>query len=278
MVLFVGSEGAGQNLHAQAPALFPWQSLQASRHQGRPNQLAPAGGGVRTFGEEQGRRCKPAGKSAARHKSALLPGDQSSPPLSQSLPRPPAISAMYKVLVATGDVLLAGTYSSISITLIGARGESPKQRLDHLGRDFIRGAVDEYEVSCEQDLGPLLMVRLHKDPYLYFPSDNWFCRFVRVKTPQDETYHFPSYQWMEGYGTLTLREGTAKLLGDDSGSPLLLQHREEELRKRQECYGWTEYAPGWPRCLNVGSTEELNSNSKYLFTMTTVFAMRTAKS
>uniref|UniRef100_A0A8D2LYP8 Arachidonate lipoxygenase 3 n=1 Tax=Varanus komodoensis TaxID=61221 RepID=A0A8D2LYP8_VARKO len=230
-----------------------------------------------------------------------------SPPLSQSLPRPPAISAMYKVLVATGDVLLAGTYSSISITLIGARGESPKQRLDHLGRDFIRGAVDEYEVSCEQDLGPLLMVRLHKDPYLYFPSDNWFCRFVRVKTPQDETYHFPSYQWMEGYGTLTLREGTGMVpppswdLGCSGAdpSPCSVSHRGPDLYRvadpgplrvqlQPSCTHrrklppprplWTEYAPGWPRCLNVGSTEELNSNSKYLFTMTTVFAMRTAKS
>lgn len=49
--------------------------------------------------------------------------------------------AAYKVQVATGDILLAGTYSSVSITLVGARGESSKHRLDHQGRDFVRGAV-----------------------------------------------------------------------------------------------------------------------------------------
>ncbi|XP_062993460.1 hydroperoxide isomerase ALOXE3-like [Elgaria multicarinata webbii] len=186
--------------------------------------------------------------------------------------------ALYKVQVATGDILLAGTYSSISITLIGARGESPKQLLDHPGRDFIRGAVGEYEVLCEHDLGPILMIRLHKEPYLFFPSDSWFCSYVKVKTPQGETYHFPSYQWLEGYSTLSLREGTAKRVADDSGNPLLLEHRAEQLKKRQECYGWKEYAPGWPRCLDVATTTDLDSNSKYLFTMTTVFAMRTAKS
>ncbi|XP_033026347.1 hydroperoxide isomerase ALOXE3-like [Lacerta agilis] len=186
--------------------------------------------------------------------------------------------ATYKVQVATGDILLAGTYSSISITLVGARGESPKHRLDHLGRDFVRGAVDDYEVPIEQDLGPIHLIRLHKEPYLFFPTDNWFCNFVRVTTPQGETYNFPSYQWVEGYSTLTLREGAAKTVCDDKGNPQLIEHRKEELKKRQESYGWKEYAPGWPRCVDAKSTDDLDSNSKYLFTKSSVFALRTVKS
>ncbi|KAH0626130.1 hypothetical protein JD844_000911 [Phrynosoma platyrhinos] len=151
--------------------------------------------------------------------------------------------ATYKVQVATGDYMLAGTYSRISIILVGTRGESTKQRLDNLGKDFVRGAVDEYQVSVEEDLGPLLLIRLHKERYLFFPEDSWFCSYVRVTSPQGETWHFPSYQWLEGYGILTLREGT-----------------------------------GWPRCHNVSKVEDLNANSQYLFSMTTVFAMRAVKS
>ncbi|XP_053121154.1 hydroperoxide isomerase ALOXE3-like [Hemicordylus capensis] len=186
--------------------------------------------------------------------------------------------ATYKVQVATGNLLLAGTYSSVSITLVGARGESPKHRLDHLGRDFVPGAVDEYEVPCEHDLGPILLIWLHKEPYLFFPEDSWFCSFVTVKSPGGETFHFPSYQWLEGYCTLTLREGAAKTVADDVGNPLLSEHRKEELKTRQENFGWKEYAPGFPRCIDAESTADLDSNSKYLVTKTAVFGLRVAKS
>ncbi|XP_061445452.1 hydroperoxide isomerase ALOXE3-like [Rhineura floridana] len=186
--------------------------------------------------------------------------------------------ATYKVQVATGDIFLAGTYSSISITLLGAHGESAKQHLDHRGRDFVRGAVDEYEVLSDQDLGPIVLIRLHKEPYLFFPTDSWYCSYVRVKTQQGETYHFPSYQWLEGSCTLTLREGAAKTVGDDDGKPLLLELRKEELKRRQESYGWKDYAPGWPRCVDANSTDDLDANSKFLFTKSSVFARRTVES
>ncbi|XP_058035816.1 hydroperoxide isomerase ALOXE3-like [Ahaetulla prasina] len=186
--------------------------------------------------------------------------------------------ATYKVSVATGDMILAGSYSTISITLVGERAESAKQRLDKLGKDFVPGAVDEYDVPCERDLGPIVLIRLHKEPYLFFPKDNWFCSYVRVKTPRGETYHFPSYQWLEGYCTLTLREGTAKTIEDDAGNPTLLTHRKKELAKKQESYSWKTYAPGWPRCVDAHTTEELHSNSKYSLSKTTVFAVRTLKS
>ncbi|KAL7983022.1 hypothetical protein Chor_013628 [Crotalus horridus] len=163
--------------------------------------------------------------------------------------------ATYKVSVATGDMILAGTYSSISITL-----------------------VDEYEVPCEKDLGPIVLIRLHKEPYLFFPKDNWFCSYVRVKTPRGQTYHFPSYQWLEGYCSLNLREGTARTIEDDAGSPSLLEHRKKELAKRQESYGWKKYAPGWPRCVDAHTTDDLHSNSKYSLSKTAFFAVRTLKS
>uniref|UniRef100_A0A8D0HKQ9 Arachidonate 5-lipoxygenase n=1 Tax=Sphenodon punctatus TaxID=8508 RepID=A0A8D0HKQ9_SPHPU len=184
----------------------------------------------------------------------------------------------YKVRVGTGHLAMAGTYSSIFITLVGTRGESPKQPLNSVGRDFVSGAVDEYKVSSDRDVGPLILIRLHKERYLFFPEDSWYCSFVQVMTPEGETYHFPSYQWMEGYCTLTLREGSAKTINDDAGDPQLLEHRKEELRVRKEAYSWKEYAPGWPRCIDVESVDELDSNSKYSITKTTIFALRAAKS
>nr|XP_056719067.1 hydroperoxide isomerase ALOXE3-like [Euleptes europaea] len=186
--------------------------------------------------------------------------------------------ATYKIQVATGNIMLAGTYSTVSITLIGTRGKSHKQQLNNRGRDFVPGAVDEYEMPCARDLGALLLVQLHKEPYLFFPKDSWLCDFVKVTTQHGTTYHFPSYQWLEGYGTLTLREGAAKTVADDSGNSILLEHRKEELKRRQECYGWKEYAPGWPRCIDAESTDDLDSSSKFTLTKTTVFGLRAAKS
>ncbi|XP_054849085.1 hydroperoxide isomerase ALOXE3-like [Eublepharis macularius] len=186
--------------------------------------------------------------------------------------------ATYKVQVATGNIMLAGTYSSVSIVLVGTRGKSHKQQLNNRGRDFVPGVVDEYEMHCARDLGALLLVQLHKEPYLFFPKDSWLCDYVKVTTQHGKTYHFPSYQWLEGYGTLTLREGAAKTFADDSGNSILLEHRKEELKRRKESYGWKDYAPGWPRCVNAESTKDLDSNSKFTLTKTTVFTMHAAKS
>ncbi|XP_077169839.1 hydroperoxide isomerase ALOXE3-like isoform X2 [Paroedura picta] len=138
--------------------------------------------------------------------------------------------------------------------------------------------VDEYEIQCARDLGELLLVQLHKEAYLFFPKDSWLCDFVKVTTQQGKTYQFPAYQWLEGYGILTLREGAAKTLADDAGNALLLEHRKNELRTRQENYSWKEYAPGWPRCIDAESTADLDNNNKFTVTKTTIFALRSAKS
>ncbi|XP_048373375.1 polyunsaturated fatty acid lipoxygenase ALOX15B-like [Sphaerodactylus townsendi] len=182
--------------------------------------------------------------------------------------------ASYKVQVATGDFLGSGTFSSVSITLVGSKGEGQKLPLNNLGKDFIPGAVDEYEVSSDQDLGPLLLIRLHKEPSMFFAKDSWYCSFVKLINPQGETYHFPCYQWIEGHRTLELREGTGKLACDDAGNPLLLRRRAEGLQVRQDCYSWAEFAPGMPQCLAVESIEEMDTNMKFSFTKLSTFLLR----
>uniref|UniRef100_A0A8C8VQ81 Arachidonate lipoxygenase 3 n=1 Tax=Pelusios castaneus TaxID=367368 RepID=A0A8C8VQ81_9SAUR len=180
---------------------------------------------------------------------------------------------VYKVRVATGNFLFAGTFSSISVTLVGTHEESDKKPLDNFGKDFNPGAVEEFNLCCRRWLGDIILVRLHKEPYSFYPTDNWYCSYVEVVSPHGQHYRFPCYQWIEGYRTLELREGK---VCDDADCPLLLQQRLRELKHRRECYGWKEYAPGLPRCLNVSNIIELDCNTMYSFTKNANFLLRGA--
>uniref|UniRef100_A0A8C0GZ78 Uncharacterized protein n=1 Tax=Chelonoidis abingdonii TaxID=106734 RepID=A0A8C0GZ78_CHEAB len=176
------------------------------------------------------------------------------------------------VWVTTGQGLAASSCSAISITLVGAHGESPKHRLDHQGKDFAPGAVDEYQVPSTQSLGPIVLIQLHKQPYSFFPTDSWLCNCVQVMSPEGDTYRFPCYQWIEGYCTMELREGASvwwgpclRFLGHGMVSPCASPG------------SWKEYAPGCLRCLDLASVDELDSNDKYSLIKTTIFMLRTIK-
>ncbi|XP_027765113.1 hydroperoxide isomerase ALOXE3-like [Empidonax traillii] len=165
--------------------------------------------------------------------------------------------ATYKVTVATGDVAEAGTNNSISITLVGSRGESRKTTVSFL---FLPGQEKSLSVDCRQDLGPIVLVRLHK--WRLFLEDAWFCKDVRVTAPGGTLYRFPCYQWLEGVTTLEVREGSGKKLVDDE-LQILKEHRRRELAAQQEAFRWKTFAQGWPRCLDVGSILELDSNIQF---------------
>ncbi|NXO19388.1 LOXE3 isomerase, partial [Oriolus oriolus] len=165
--------------------------------------------------------------------------------------------ATYKVTVATGDMAEAGTNNSISITLVGTYGESRQTTVHFL---FQPGKERTLHVKCGQDLGPIVLIRLHKSRL--FLEDAWFCKDVRVTAPNGTTYRFPCYQWLEGVTTVEVREGSGKKLVDDK-LQFLKEHRRQELAARQEAYGWKNFAQGWPRCLNVDSISELDSNVRF---------------
>ncbi|XP_027525959.1 hydroperoxide isomerase ALOXE3-like [Corapipo altera] len=165
--------------------------------------------------------------------------------------------ARYKVTVATGDVAEAGTNNSISITLVGSRGESRRTTVSLL---FLTGQEKSLSVDCGQDLGPIVLIRLHK--WRLFLEDAWFCKDVRVTAPDGTLYRFPCYQWLEGVTTVEVREGSGKKLADDE-LQILKEHRHRELVARQEAFRWKNFAQGWPRCLNVGSILELDSNIQF---------------
>lgn len=175
--------------------------------------------------------------------------------------------AVYRLCVTTGSYLKAGTLDNIYATLVGTCGESPKRKLDHVGRDFAKGSVQKYKVRCEAELGELLLLRLHKERFACFRKDPWYCSRVSVTAPDGTVVPFPCYQWIEGYCTVELRPGAASTVSQDS-LPLLLDHRTRELQARQECYRWKIYAPGFPRMLDVSSFEEMESDRKFALTKT----------
>uniref|UniRef100_A0A8C0GVC3 Arachidonate lipoxygenase 3 n=1 Tax=Chelonoidis abingdonii TaxID=106734 RepID=A0A8C0GVC3_CHEAB len=72
--------------------------------------------------------------------------------------------------------------------------------------------VREYKVPSKRALGPILLIRLHKEPYSFFPENMWYCNTVRVTSPEGNTYCFPCYRWIQGYRTVELAESTAKSL------------------------------------------------------------------
>ncbi|XP_036307834.1 hydroperoxide isomerase ALOXE3 isoform X1 [Pipistrellus kuhlii] len=183
----------------------------------------------------------------------------------------PPIMAVYRVCVTTGAYLGAGTLDSISVILVGTCGESPKQPLDHMGRDFTPGSVQKYKVRCPAELGELLLLRLHKERYAFFRKDSWYCSHVCVTAPDGTLVPFPCYQWIEGFCTLELRPGTARTICHDS-LPLLLDHRKRELQARQECYRWKVFAPGFPGMVDVSSFEQMESDKKFTLTRTTTRA------
>ncbi|XP_043332031.1 polyunsaturated fatty acid lipoxygenase ALOX15B-like [Cervus canadensis] len=188
--------------------------------------------------------------------------------------------AKFRVRVSTGEALGAGTWDKMSVSIVGTRGETPPLPLDHLGKEFNAGAEEDFEVTPPQDVGRVLLVRVHKAPLArsrpLAPSagDAWFCRWLQLTPPHGAApLCFPCYQWLEGEGSLLLREGTAKISWEDH-HPTLQQQRREELQARREAYGWKTYIPGWPRCLNEETVKNLNLNIKYSVAKNTTFYLR----
>ena len=65
-----------------------------------------------------------------------------------------------------------------------------------------------------QDVGQVLLVRVHKAPPALsralapLAGDAWFCRWLQLTPHGAAPLCFPCYQWLEGEGSLVLREGT----------------------------------------------------------------------
>ncbi|XP_053730344.1 polyunsaturated fatty acid 5-lipoxygenase isoform X1 [Synchiropus splendidus] len=162
----------------------------------------------------------------------------------------------YTVTVATGGQWFAGTDDYVYVTLVGSEGCSERSLLDKaLYNDFERGAqVDSYEVRVEEDLGEILLVKIEKNKY--WVQDDWYCRYITVKTPSGDHMEFPCFRWIVDNKEVVLRDGRAHLPQDDKLS-LFKKHRKAELEMRQKTYRWTEWQPGFPLSIDAKAHHDL---------------------
>ncbi|XP_027802575.2 polyunsaturated fatty acid lipoxygenase ALOX15B isoform X3 [Marmota flaviventris] len=188
--------------------------------------------------------------------------------------------AKFRIRVSTGKACGAGTWDKVSVCIVGRRGESPLLPLDHLGKEFTAGAEEDFEVTLPHDVGPVLLLHVHKAPLALprplgplAPDDAWFCRWFQLEPPGGIPLRFPCYQWLEGAGDLLLREGAAKVSWADHHS-ILRRQRQEELQSRQRMYRWKTYSPGWPHCLDQATAKDLDLNVKYSIVKNTKFYMK----
>ncbi|KAF7644745.1 hypothetical protein LDENG_00216620, partial [Lucifuga dentata] len=161
----------------------------------------------------------------------------------------------YTVTVATGSQWFAGTDDYIYVTLVGTEQCSEKTLLDKpLYNDFERGAVDSYEVNVGEHLGEIVLVKIEKKKY--WMQDDWYCRYITVKTPTGDYVEFPCFRWLVDDKEVVLREGRARLPQDDKRS-LVKQHRQKELEMRRKTYRWKEWQPGFPMSIDANRHRDL---------------------
>ncbi|KAM9197280.1 polyunsaturated fatty acid 5-lipoxygenase isoform 3-T3 [Dugong dugon] len=161
----------------------------------------------------------------------------------------------YTVTVATGSQWFAGTDDYIYFTLVGTAGCSEKHLLDKpFYNDFERGAVDSYNVTVDEELGEIQLVKIEKRKY--WLRDDWYLKYITLKTPYGDYIEFPCYRWITGDGEIVLRDGRAKLARDDQ-IHILKQHRRKELETRQKQYRWIEWNPGFPLSIDAKCHKDL---------------------
>ncbi|KAL7983023.1 hypothetical protein Chor_013629 [Crotalus horridus] len=126
-----------------------------------------------------------------------------------------APAATYKIRVATGNYLFGGTMDTISISLVGTHGETPKFHLDKFGKDFSPG-----EVRAASKTGNLQVSQL-------IGNANTPCGHVK---------------------------------GCES-SEINLKHSFLHADTNQGRY--KDYQPGWPKCLDTDSVDQLHLSDQY---------------
>ncbi|XP_031697126.1 polyunsaturated fatty acid 5-lipoxygenase isoform X2 [Anarrhichthys ocellatus] len=167
----------------------------------------------------------------------------------------------YTVTVSTGSQWFAGTDDYIYITLVGTEGCSERTLLDKaLYNDFERGAVDSYDVRVGENLGEILLVKIEKKKY--WVHDDWYCKYITVKTPSGDYLEFPCFRWLVDDKEVVLRDGRAHLPQNDKTS-LVKQHRQKELDMRRKTYKWKEWQPGFPMSIDVDRHKDLPRDNQF---------------
>ena len=65
--------------------------------------------------------------------------------------------------------------------------------------------VDSYDVTVGEELGEIVLVKIEKKKY--WVQDDWYCRYITVKTPGGEYLEFPCFRWLVDDKEVVLRDG-----------------------------------------------------------------------
>lgn len=65
--------------------------------------------------------------------------------------------------------------------------------------------VDSYDVRVGEDLGGIILVKLQKKKF--WVHDDWYCRYITVKTPAGDYVEFPCFRWLVDDTEVVLRDG-----------------------------------------------------------------------
>ncbi|XP_041645657.1 polyunsaturated fatty acid 5-lipoxygenase-like isoform X2 [Cheilinus undulatus] len=105
-----------------------------------------------------------------------------------------------------------------------------------------------------ENLGDIVLLKIEKKKSLV--QDDWYCRYITVKTPSGDYVVFPCYRWLVDDLEVVLRDGRAHLPQDDKNS-LVQQHRQKELEMRRKAYRWKEWQPGFPMSIDANRHSDL---------------------
>ncbi|XP_043855258.1 LOW QUALITY PROTEIN: polyunsaturated fatty acid lipoxygenase ALOX15-like [Dromiciops gliroides] len=164
----------------------------------------------------------------------------------------------YRVRVATGSSVFAGSNNQVQLWLVGEHGEEELE----LRLRPSRGKVEEFNVEVSKVLGPLLFVKVYKRRLL--AEDSWFCDRITVQGPGDSGVEatFPCYRWVLGAGVVCLPEGTARTVRDDPQG-FFKTYREEELKERRKQYSWHSWKDNVIRTVSGTTLSDLPLDERF---------------
>ena len=158
----------------------------------------------------------------------------------------------YKVTISTGDIKYAGTDADVFITVVGEKGVTKCQPLDHwFCDDFERGANEDYTFS-DIDIGRLEFIIIKMETTMAVFGDNdWFLDRVEV-TKTGDTRRFPHNQWVSPNETpfFFIQCETTRLPQNDSDIGRTARQVQAEMLKKVN--GWSYEIP-----IGDGKTENL---------------------
>lgn len=75
---------------------------------------------------------------------------------------------------------------------------------------FSPSQVDSYDVTVDEELGDIQLIKIEKRKY--WLHDDWYLKYITLKTPCGDYIEFPCYRWISGEGEIVLRDGRGEQL------------------------------------------------------------------